>query len=367
MVFLVALARSAPWVWIVAILIALVLAVEFGTKLSVNLGFLPADIRPLGLTLDRLRLYARLAFVVLLAFSLWLVYGSGWLIKPGDPAATPYFIPYGVLLMGVGLVYFIASYLLCSERPWVVMTRRELSSFFYSPIAYFALFASGIFAAAAFWQFLILMHSFEELTLEPIVRSLIMYNIPAFLFTICVVPALTMRLLSEEKRSGTLEVLLTSPVQDGAVVMSKFVAGLLAFLLVWTPFAVNLLALHIAAGKDFDYRPLLSFLLTLTVTGASFISMGLFFSSLTRNQIVSFVLTLGGMLFLTFFIFFENAAQQFDPSGVWFAVIHHMNFYDVWNSSMEGKIQPQFLLFPASLTVLWLFLTVKVLEVRKWS
>jgi ABC-2 type transport system permease protein len=366
-VFLVALGRSSPWVWIVEILVVLALAVEFGSKIGVNLGYLKEDARPFGLPLYRLRLYTWLGFLPLFLFALWVVYGSGWLLKSGGHAATSYFIPYGVLLMGVGFVYFAASYLLCSERPWVVMLRRELSSFFYSPIAYIALFGAGVFAAASFFWFLFMLAADPDLLFEPIVRSLIMYNIPAFLYTICVVPALTMRLLSEEKRSGTLEVLLTSPVDDVAVVMSNFLAALLVFLVVWAPFAVYVLALHIAAGKDFDYRPLLSFLVALTITGASFVSMGLFFSSVTRNQIISFVLTLGGMLFFTCFLFFEGAARQFDKSGVWAALLHHMNYYDVWNAGMEGKIQPQFLIFPVSLTVLWLFLSVKVLEIRKWS
>jgi gliding motility-associated transport system permease protein len=361
----VALARSSPGIWIVEILVALLLIAEIGTRLGVNLGLIRPETRICGMALPTLRQVAWLAFLPLFLIALWLVYGSGWVVKPDQHAATDYFIPNGVLLIGVGLLYFIASYLTCSERPWVVMTRRELASFFLSPIAYIAFVGAALFAFASFALFLFI--NGEQGAVEPIVKNLVVYNIPAFLFTVCVVPALTMRLLSEEKRSGTLEVLLTSPVDDAAVVMSKFVASLLVFLAVWAPFALYILALHVATGKDFDYRPLLSFLVALVVTGASFMSMGLFFSAVTRNQIISFMLTLGGMLLLTLFLFLKFFADAYDKTGVWKAITHHMDYYDVWNNSMEGKLQPQFLLFPASLTVLWLFLTVKVLEARKWS
>ncbi len=140
----------------------------------------------------------------------------------------------------------------------------------------------------------------------------------------------------------------------------------MTFLIVWAPFAVYLLSLRIAAGKDFDYRPLLSFLVTLVVTGANFVGMGLFFSSLSRSQIVGFLLAFVGMLVLTFLVVFEYYSRSANNTA-WEAVLHHISYYDAWNSAIDGKLQPKMLMFPATMTVMWLFLTTKVLEVRKWS
>src|SRR5260370_40137114 len=100
-------------------------------------------------------------------------------------------------------------------------------------------------------------------TIEPIVQHYVFGFIPVVLL-IFMVPILTMRLLSEEKRTGTLEVLLTVPVNETTVVMSKFLAALIFFLLAWLPWGLFLIALRIQDGKPFDFLPLLSFLLALT-------------------------------------------------------------------------------------------------------
>ena len=298
---------------------------------------------------------------------LWIIFGSGWVVKGTTALGGISDSAWRIDDVARTDLLFVRL-LICSDRLWVVMTRRELASFFYSPIAYFALFVSSILAAVSFFLFSLALLSSDQFggMTEPIVKNLFVSNLPAIIVTICVVPALTMRLLSEEKRSGTLEVLLTSPIDDFAVVFSKFVLALLTFLIVWAPFAVYLLSLRIAAGKDFDYRPLLSFLVTLIVTGANFVGMGLFFSSLSRSQIVGFLLAFVGMLVLTFLVVFEYYSRSANNTA-WEAVLHHISYYDAWNSAIDGKLQPKLLMFPATMTVMWLFLTTKVLEVRKWS
>ncbi len=367
-VFFTALWRSSPSFGPLESLIIIALAVEIGTRLAVSWGHFKEDSRVFGLELSLLRTVTWLAFMVLFVIGLWIVFGSGWVVKGNDRVWAEYLIPHGVLMMWLGLIYFVSAYFICSDQLWVVMTRRELASFFYSPIAYFALFVSSILAAVSFFLFSLALLSSEQFggMTEPIVKNLFVSNLPAIIVTICVVPALTMRLLSEEKRSGTLEVLLTSPIDDFAVVFSKFTAALLTFLLIWAPFAIYLLSLRIAAGKDFDYRPLLSFLVTLIVTGANFVGMGLFFSSLSRSQIVGFLLAFVGMLVLTFLVVFEYYSRSSNNTA-WEAVLHHISYYDAWNSAIDGKLQPKLLIFPATMTVMWLFLTTKVLEVRKWS
>jgi ABC-type transport system involved in multi-copper enzyme maturation permease subunit len=181
---------------------------------------------------------------------------------------------------------------------------------------------------------------------------------------IIVVPVLTMRLLSEERRTGTLEVLLTAPVDEPAVVLSKFIAAWVFFMALWVPWGLFLVALRWEGGQPFDWRPLLSFFIGLACSGASFLSMGLFFSSLTRNQIASAVLTFMGMMLLVSLFFI---IRMLPAASDWRTLATHVSFINLWQSTLEGKLVPRDLLFPLSATVFWLFLTVKVLEARKWS
>jgi hypothetical protein len=136
--------------------------------------------------------------------------------------------------------------------------------------------------------------------------------------------------------------------------------------LLWVPWLLFLVALRIEVQEDFDFRPLISFAVVLTCTGAGFLSMGLFFSSLTSNQIVSAVLTFVGMLGLLVIYFMLEEFQERSPGSVWISILTHVSFINLWFDSLDGKIMPQFLLFHISATVFWLFLTLKVLEARKW-
>ena len=149
-----------------------------------------------------------------------------------------------------------------------------------------------------------------------------------------------------------------------AVVLSKFVAALVFYMVMWLPWALFLIGLRVAGGQAFDYRPLISFFVALLVTGANFLSMGLFFSSLSRNQIVAAVLCFMGMSLLVAAFF---AKLLISPSSPWVPVLNYVSFIDLWFESLKGRLAPRFVLFHLSATVFWLFLTVKVLESRKWK
>src|SRR5262249_47574345 len=141
----------------------------------------------------------------------------------------PYFLPAGLLLMSIGLGYLALAIALTSDAPLVTLVRRELGAIFYSPIAYFVLFGVLLLSFWMFYNFLsTLLPSIREVVSgaptvrpEPIIQFYF-FNWWMVITLILVVPVLTMRLLSEEKRTGTLEVLLTAPVTETRVVLSKF-------------------------------------------------------------------------------------------------------------------------------------------------
>jgi ABC-2 type transport system permease protein len=286
------------------------------------------------------------------------------------PGETPggFLIPYGVLLMALGFAAVVMSWLLCSEDKLAVVTRRELGAFFFSPIAYFVLFAFTCAAALNFFIFIGILQRSGRPAPEP-VAGLFVFTWVTIFVVIFSVPVMTMRLFSEEKRTGTLEVMLTTPIEETTVVLGKFLAALMMYLLVWLPFALFLIALRILVDKPFDYRPLLAFIVGLTATSAGAISMGMFCSSLTRNQLVSGVMAFAGMMIFTAtYVLKDMLVSRGDELSTAFqAVLEHLSYLDLWGSALQGKLVPAQLIFQGSLTLFFLFLTIKVLEARKWS
>jgi ABC-type transport system involved in multi-copper enzyme maturation permease subunit len=276
-------------------------------------------------------------------------------------------VPSGVLLLYLGLEYFLLAIGICSDNKLVVLTRRELAAFFYSPIAYIVLFSITVVAWWRFWDFVYDIADRSQMggsgMLEPIVGQYFLHFFPV-IAVVVVVPMLTMRLFSEERRTGTLEVLLTAPVSEWSVVMSKFLAALRFYLFAWYPWALFMLALRVGSGEEFDVRPLLSFFIALAVTGAGFLAMGEFFSSLTRNQIAAFMLTFMGMIVLTGVFWFKIRLSQ---ESTWGVVLNYISYIDLWIMSVTGSLAPRYLVVYLSAAVFWLFLTTKVLDARKWS
>jgi ABC-type transport system involved in multi-copper enzyme maturation permease subunit len=305
-----------------------------------------------------------LMIVISLGWSLLpsLAFSVGWL--ESRPVGT-FFMPRGLLLLYLGLEYLLLGVGVCSESKFVVLTRRELAAFFYSPIAYIVLIGGALIGWLSFAVFANLLGHprFGGLTTEDVVHGFVWGVIPVF-SVVFMVPLLTMRLLSEERRTGSLEVLLTAPVNETPVVLAKFFATLRIFLLSWYPWALYLLALRLEAGEWFDYRPMLAFFIALIVMGAGWIAMGLFFSSLTRNQIAAAAMTLVAMLALTGAHLLRVYLQAEGTLG---EILTHISFIDLWGQASQGQLAPRMLAFHLTMAVFWLFLTVKVLEARKWA
>jgi ABC-type transport system involved in multi-copper enzyme maturation permease subunit len=311
----------------------------------------------------------RAALAMTAAGVLIFLVALGRVVAAGRP--IEFLVPSGILLLILGVAYVAVGYALFSDQALPVLTRRELGAFFYSPMAYIVLAVCVVAYGVSYFMYMLQLLAPPEFgrapVFEPIVRGFIL-QWPPVIFTIIVVPALTMRVLSEERRSGTLEVLLTVPVNETAVTLSKFLAAFLMYLLTWVPFALYLIYMRVDTGKPFDYRPLLSFFIGVCATGAGFVSMGVFFSSLTRNQIAAFLITAVAMLALTsLFLVRFMVEGQLGGASAWVTFLNHISYLDIWINTLDGKLQPRYLLFFASLTVLWLFLTAKVLEARRWA
>jgi ABC-type transport system involved in multi-copper enzyme maturation permease subunit len=278
-----------------------------------------------------------------------------------------FLVPGGLILAFLGAVYLGVALGVCSDNQFVTLTRRELSAYFFSPIGYLVLSGMAACEWLAYWDFYDLLAAYGRQgagMTEPIV-GLYFFDLIPILCMILAVSALTMRLLSEEKRTGTLEVLLTAPVNEWPVVLSKFCATWLFFLVCWLPAGLYLVAIRLEAGAPFDYRPLLSFYLALAVCGAAFIAIGILFSSLTSNQIVAAVLT--SVTLLMFLVCFYVKRKTTGVGPTMQAFLTRLSFIDMWQQSLQGQLPLRDVLVWASAAVFSLFLSVKVLEARKWN
>jgi ABC-type transport system involved in multi-copper enzyme maturation permease subunit len=275
-----------------------------------------------------------------------------------------YFVPTGLVLMALGLAYVVTAVFLVSDAKVIVLTRRELLAYFCSPIAYILLFISALVAFGNYNEFADIVSDTRGVMFEPIVLPFFLGTLYGAIMLVFQVPVLTMRLFAEEKRTGTYEVLMCAPVSETPVVISKVLASLTFFMLIWAVWLIFLLDLRVQSGKEFDYRPIMTFYLVLLVNGAAFITMGVFFSSLTRNQIVAAALTFVGMLaWLVPWYILRNVPDE-TPKYV---VLRPLSFVHLWADALQGRLHVRELFIQGSIAVFWSFLTVKVLEARRWS
>ncbi len=234
----------------------------------------------------------------------------------------------------------------------VVIAKREMSSYFFSPLAYVSmflfLFASGLF----FWN--------DFVPGQPAaLRNLFEWMV---WLLVIVVPILCMGLLAQEWSSGTIETLMTAPVDESDVIVGKFLGSLGFLLVLLAPTLVFVIMLRLYGQPDLG--PILSGYLGILLVGALFIAIGLFCSSLTRSQIVAAVTTsaiLFSLTILPWWISGEAALPAF-----WRNVADQAVFRRYTDFS-KGVIDIGNLVFFIVMTSVFLFLTVKVLESRRWK
>jgi len=240
---------------------------------------------------------------------------------------------------------------------WAVF-RKEMSNFFVSPIAYsiiaIFLLVSGFF----FWANVSLMSMIslqaagnpmiaERINLTDIVIRPLIQNMAIIL--LFVTPLLTMRLFSEEKKSGTIELLLTYPIDDSAFVFGKFLAALALLLIMLL--GTFTFPIFLASLAQPDLGVMMSGYLGLFLMGAAFMALGTFISSLTENQIVAGVITLGLILVLWLIDALASNAQ-----GMMKDVLSYMSVISHLDDFIKGVIDTTHVIFYVTFAFFGLFL-----------
>ncbi len=234
--------------------------------------------------------------------------------------------------------------------------RRELRAYFFSPLAYvvlcFFLLVSGVI-------FIFLVSQLND------PRSgggppLGFFFRTTWLMLLLVVPVLTMRLISEELRSGSIEVLMTAPVTEGQVVTGKFLAALTFYGFLWLPTVVY--AVSINLFESVDWGPVGSGYLGILLIGSLFVSIGVFASAMTRSQLLAAMITVA-VLFLLFLL---SLFGELTTSDLVKKVLDYLNIWNHIDEFASGIVDTRRLVFYLSGTLFFLFLASRALEDKKW-
>ena len=233
-------------------------------------------------------------------------------------------------------------------RNTLAIAERELKSYFVSPVAYVV---TALFLLIAGYLFSVILLNTNEATLRYLISNLSVI----WLF---ITPALTMRLLAEEARTGTIELLLTNPVRDVEVVLGKYL-GALAFLLVMLAFTLYYPALLFIFGNP-DRGPMIAGYIGVVLQAAAFLAVGLLASSLTQNQIVAAVLTFAILLIM----WLSEAVANFvgKPAS---DVMRYLSVTSHFQDFSRGVIDSSHVIYFLSVVAAALFLTFFSLQTRR--
>ena len=227
---------------------------------------------------------------------------------------------------------------------------RQFRSYFNGPIAYIVVSLVLVILGFLFWETFFL---FGRATLREMFRYLALINYFAL-------PALTMGLLAEEKRTGTIELLITMPVTDAQVILGKFfgVMGLYLVMLALTlPYAFS-----VGSLGNLDWGPVFAGYVGLILQGAALIGIGLMTSSFTENQLVAFFTALAASMFF----FLLDKFLPFIPVGL-ASVAEAVSFDSHVESMRRGVISLRDVVFFASVSTIGLMVAFRALESRRWS
>jgi ABC-2 type transport system permease protein len=241
---------------------------------------------------------------------------------------------------------------------WII-ARREYKLFFISPVAYVVAFFFMILLGYFFYS--ALRDAIIQATYQAYVPGVQIVISPMVTLLLFVMPAITMRSISEEMRMGTMELILTAPVKDWELVVGKWLG---AFLFMLTLLAVTWIfpiVLNFLVKPGIDQGVLLSGYLGLVLMVASLVAIGVFISSLFNNQLVVFMVNLAIVL-----VFWLVRPASISTGGLGNQVLTYLNFIDHYMNFYQGTIDLSDIVYYLSMTSLALFLGTVSVEMRRW-
>ncbi len=245
--------------------------------------------------------------------------------------------------------------------PMLTIAKREFRSYFDSPLAYVVFCLSFLFMGVVFFRGLLGFGGFWQANRASMQQ---MFELIPIGLTLLVVPVVTMRLMAEERRSGTLEMLITLPVKDSDVILGKYLGalGLVYVLILGTVvYPIVLFTWPYQLGPV-DWNTVGSGYLGLVLYSAATVAIGLLVSSLTQSQAIAFFVTFFALLS---FYFLSRLAQVL-PANIG-VVLNYMSFEPHFQPFARGLIDTRDVVFFLSIAALALILSFRALERRKWA
>jgi ABC-2 type transport system permease protein len=250
----------------------------------------------------------------------------------------------------------------------LAIAQKELKSYFASPVGYII---TGIWALLYGWFFFNILFFFVRQSMgmnqfqgpqamnvnQQLIRPLIAQNLP--ILVLFLLPAVTMRTYSEEKRSGTVELLMTSPLTDVEIILGKFFGAMALYAVMLAVTLLHVAVLFIYGNPE--WKPIVTVYLGLLLLGGCFISVGLFISSLTKNQIVAFVATFGVFLMLWVITWIGSFLG---PTGD--QLTQYLSIIDHFDDFGKGVVDTTHLIYYLSFIGFGLFLTAKSVDTERW-
>lgn len=238
---------------------------------------------------------------------------------------------------------------------------RELRAYFFSPLAYVVLFFMLLYQGLIFTTLVAFIA--DPLTGGE-TQSLFQFFLGGTFLTwmlFWTLPALiTMRSVAEERRSGSIEALMTAPVSETEVILGKFAASLVFYLSLWLP--TLLYALFVERHSDLDWGPVIAGYLAIALVGGLFLALGMLCSALTRNQIIAAVAAFISALLMTVVGLIDGAVSN----ELLERILAHANLLQGVDEATRGIVDTRRVIYALSMTTLFLFLAGRALAARKW-
>jgi ABC-2 type transport system permease protein len=249
-----------------------------------------------------------------------------------------------------------------------VIAAKEYKSYFMGPVAYVI---SGLFVFLMSWMFFQILSAFSQHSFRAMIqggRGALSMNDYVFaphfanvnVVMLIMIPAFTMKLFAEEKKNRTMDLLMTSPVTAGQIVLGKFIAGLL---MVWSILAfLGVYPLITSYFGAFDKGPILTSFLGLALLSGVYVAIGIFASSLTENVIIAYFLAF--VISLFFWVIGWASASMEGPTAQ--AIFNHLSIVTHFGGFTKGIIDTSAVVYYVSMMFFFCFLSYRVVESARW-
>lgn len=243
---------------------------------------------------------------------------------------------------------------------WILF-KREMMTYFFSPIAYIV---GCCFLGIIGISFCVVVGILSESSSEYTAIAFFFNGIFSWITLLAVAPVITMRLFADEKKTGTIETLMTTPLRNSEYVLAKFLSGYAFFLILWAPTVNCIFVLRYFANDHtpLDIGSIVGGYLGISLIGMLFIAIGCMASACTRNQIIAAVLTLA----LTFGLFLAGI-------GFYYVSDKHRDFFESismlahLSQMSRGVVEWQRIVFYLSGASFFLFITHRIVQSREWK